>query len=244
MAMLRLGRRTVAILSATGACIFFLALSAQAQLSGRHVDAAGFSTVDEAALGDTLLSSIGLFGRSSQLTVGGGVGIAGGALRGYLGSNVEAIGSRWSIGAGFARSIATRELAGPLRGVLGGEVLAAAVHSVYPPHEIASVGLTAPLGVSLGDPSGPSLGLYATPYAEAGAGRQWRSTGCAPGGATCYTLSDVGLTHALGVGTELRLSFGRLSASALLSDVVNRRGPSRHSFPDNLAIGVTYRLGR
>lgn len=128
-----------------------------------------------------MLASVGLFVSSSQYTVGGGIGVAGGALRGYAGGIPGERRSRWALGAGYARSIATRELAGPLRGVIGGELLAAVRHTFYAPHEVAAIGLTVLLGLSVGDPSGPSLGLYATPYAEAGAGRQWASAPCAQG---------------------------------------------------------------
>lgn len=239
--MLRLGR-SVAILGAASACILFVTASAHAQLSGRHAGTGVFSTVDEAALGDTLLASVGLFVSSDQFTAGGGIGLAGGALRGYAGGVAGHSGARWSLGAGYARSIATRQLAGPLRGVIGGEVLAAVRHTPYAPHEAAAIGLTAPLGLSVGDPSGLSLGLYATPYAEEGATRQWVRAPCGQG-LVCYTLGDVGLTHAVGVGAGMRLSFGRFSAGIMFADML-RTSRQQAFYPGEAAIGLTYRLGR
>ena len=239
--MFRLGR-SMTILGVASACILGVTASAHAQLSGRHAGAGLFSTVDEAALGDTLLASVGLFVSADNYTAAGGIGVAGGALRGYAGGIGGPRGVRWSLGASYARAIATRQLAGPLRGVIGGELLGAVRHTFYAPHEAAAIGLTAPVGLSLGDPSGPSLGVYATPYAETGVVRPWVSAPCGQS-YPCYTLGDVGLTHALGVGAGMRLSFGRLSAGIMFADML--RTSRRHLFyPGDAAIGLTYRLGR
>src|SRR5205814_1512733 len=82
----------------------------------------------------------------------------------------------------------------------------------YAPHDAGALRLTAPIGVSLGDPSGASLGFYAAPYAESGLLRQFDSVpGCTTG--RCYALGGVVLQNAAGLGAGLRLSFGRLAAS-------------------------------
>lgn len=61
-------------------------------------------------------------------------------------------------------------------------------------------------------------------------------------GPSVPTLSDVGLTHALGVGAAMRLSFGRFSTGITVADVL--RTSRQHFYLGLGAIGLTYRLGR
>lgn len=220
--------------------MLFVPARMHAQLSGQHAGAGGLSTVDEAALGDARLASVGLFLGSNDYIAGGGIGLAGGALRAYAGGVPQRRGARWTAGVGYARSIATRELTGPIRGIVGGELLGRVGHTPFAPHEAAAISLTAPVGVSFGVPSGQSLGLYAAPYAEAGVVRRWVPAPCAQG-LICQTLGDVGSTHALGIGAGMRLSFGRFSAGILFGDVLER-GPRLVDVGDT-RLGFTYRLG-
>ena len=237
--MLRFSR-AVRLLGASVACMLFGTTRLHAQLSGRHVGGSGFSTIDEAALGDTVLSSVGFFLGAHEYTAGGGIGAAGGAFRGYAGTAAETGGKEWSVGAGYARSLATRELPGQIHVTLGGELLGGVRHTPVAPREAGAIDMTVPLGLSFGSPSGPSLGFYAAPYAEAGAGRQWVNAPCGQG-LQCSTLGDVGLTHALGVDAGIRMAFGRFSAGFMLLDVLER---GRWPFDvGGGVIGLTYRIG-
>lgn len=231
----------VVVLGASIACMLFGPARTQAQLIGRHIGGTGFSTIDEAALGDTVLASVGFFLGANEYTGGGGMGVAGGAFRGYAGGADNSRG-QWSVGAGYARSLATRELAGNMYATVGGELLGGVRHTRFAPHEVGAIDLTAPLGLIFGNPSGPSLGFYAAPYAEAGVGRQWVNNAPCGQVPACSTLSDVGLTHALGMDAGFRLSFGRFSAGFMLSDVLVR-GRRPFEVGDGV-IGLTHRIGQ
>src|SRR4051812_12132282 len=91
---------------------------AGAQLAGRHSGGADFTPVDAAALGDTRLGSIGVFLGGGVIAGGGGWGLAGGALRGAIGKGTY----RWSMGAGYAKTLGTRALTHTLEGTIGGEL--------------------------------------------------------------------------------------------------------------------------
>ena len=234
--------RVMALLGVSAACtlLLLLPMRTQAQLTGRHIGGTGFATIDEVALGDTVLASVGFFLGASEYTAGGGIGVAGGALRGYAGGADNSRG-QWSVGAGYARSLATRELPGRIYLAAGAELLGGLTHIRGATHEAGSIDLTAPLGLSFGNPSGPSLGFYAAPYAEAGLGRQLVNAPCAQG-LQCSALGGVGLSQALGLDAGIRVSFGRFSAGFMLRDVLER-GPRPFEVGDGV-IGLTYRIGQ
>ena len=139
---------------------------ARVQLFGTRSGAVGVATVDAAALGDSLRSSLGLFA-GGTLVVAAGVGAFGGALRGYIGSEPNRLRTPYVVGMGYARTLATRDLVGPLRAAMGAELLGGFRHEPYAPRDAGALSLTAPIGLSLGNPSGTSLGLDAAPYVEA-----------------------------------------------------------------------------
>ena len=214
---------------------------AHAQIFGYRSGAMDFAPVDAAALGDTLRASIGLFAGSNEYVGAAGIGLAGGALRGYVGGLSAYRGYRGLLAAGYARTLAARTLAGPIHGTIGGELAGGYRHLEYAPHDAGGLHLTAPIGVSLGDPSGASLGFYAAPYAESGLLRQFDSVpGCTTG--RCYALGGVVLQNAAGLGAGLRLSFGRLAAELRIFDVIRRGGAFYYG--DGGSIGFTYRLAR
>jgi hypothetical protein len=78
--------------------------SARAQFYGTHSGAVDLATVDASALGDTLRSSLGLFA-ADQWVIAGGVGVLGGSLKGYLGSDPNRVGFPYALGVGYARTI-------------------------------------------------------------------------------------------------------------------------------------------
>lgn len=234
-------RRVLVVVAAASAFVLTSSARANAQLAGYHSGSVNFAPVDAAALGDTLPASVGLFATANEYVAAGGVGAAAGALRGYAGGYPGYYGVRWTLGAGYARTFTARDLAGPLYGSFGSELIVGFRHMDRAPRDAGALRLTAPLGVSLGDPSGASLGIYAAPYAESAVMRRLVvPSNCA---SPCHvTFTDVGLQSAVGVGAGLRIALGRLSAELMFHDV----GPSsrRPYLGDESAIGFTYRLGR
>ena len=212
---------------------------ARAQLYGTHSGAADLSTVDASALGDTLRSSLGFF-LADQWVITGGVGVLGGSLKGYLGSDPNRLGFPYALGVGYARAIAAHGLVGPLQGAIGTELVAGFRHGPFAPRDAGAVNLTVPVGVSLGDPSSTSLGLYAAPYVESGIMRVREKV---PGSCTPYCsirLSDTGLWNVAGVGVGGRAAIRRFSFELLFRDVQlhNRRFYWRGGG----AVGFAYRL--
>jgi hypothetical protein len=215
--------------------------SARAQFYGTHSGAVDLATVDASALGDTLRSSLGLFA-ADQWVIAGGVGVLGGSLKGYLGSDPNRVGFPYALGVGYARTIAAHVLVGPLHGAIGTELVAGFRHEPYAPRDAGALNLTVPVGVSLGDPSSTSLGLYAAPYVESGLMRVWETV---PGSCTPYCnsrLSDTRLWNVAGVGVGGRAAIRRFSFELLFRDVQlhNRRLYWRGGG----AVGFAYRLGR
>src|SRR5689334_21077870 len=105
-----------------------------AQLYGVHSGAVDLATVDAAALGDTARSSLGLFAANTWV-LAGGVGVLGGSLRGYVGSQPNRLGTPYMLGVGYARTIASHDLVGPLQGAIGTELVAGFRHTVYAPRD-------------------------------------------------------------------------------------------------------------
>ena len=213
----------------------------RAQLYGVHSRAVDLATIDAAALGDTLPSSAGLFA-ADQWVVGAGVAAFGGALRAFVGSERQRVGIPYALGMGFARTIAAHDLLGPLHGAIGTELVAGFQHLAYAPHDAGALSLTAPLGLSIGDPSSTSLGLYAAPYVESGVMRSWESDpqSCSP--YCTFRLSDTGIRSAAGLGVGGRAALGRWSLELFFRDV---RFRNRQFYSvDEGALGVTYRLSR
>lgn len=211
---------------------------ATAQLAGRHVGGADFAPVDATALGDTRPASIAVFTNADAIGVGAGWGLAGGAMRGYLGAN----GYHVAVGGGYARTLAERRLARGFVGTFGGELVGGYNHVFERrPDDSGALRLTMPLGLSLGDPSGTSLGLYAAPYAEAGVLRRLEvsPTGCNP---YCrYVLGGPTLRSAVGAGIGMRGAFRRVGAEVIFRDMSPKgRGVAPLS---DVMLGFTYRLG-
>lgn len=234
-------QRFLILLGAASAMTLLPFAPVRAQLYGVHSGAVDLATVDAAALGDTLRSSVGLF-TAGQWVVAGGIGAFGGALRAYVGSESNRVGIPYALGMGYARTIAAHDLLGPLHAAIGTELVAGFRHEPYAPHDAGAVSLTAPIGLSVGDPSSTSLGLYAAPYVESGMMREWEKDpqSCTP---YCnYRLSDTGLRSAAGVGIGSRAALGRWSLELLFRDV---RWHNRQFYAAGEgALGVTYRLGR
>jgi hypothetical protein len=228
-------------LGATSAISLVPSDSARAQLYGRHSGAVDLATVDASALGDTLRSSLGFF-MADQWVIAGGVGALGGSLKAYLGSDPNRLGFPYKLGVGYARTIAAHDLAGPLHGAIGAEVVAGFRHGPFGPRDAGALNLTVPVGVSLGDPSGTSLGFYAAPYAESGLTRAWEAV---PGSCTPYCssrLSDTRLSSVAGVGVGGRAAIRRFSLELLLRDV---RVHNRRLYAGvEGAVGLAYRLDR
>jgi len=215
--------------------------SGHAQLYGVHSGAVDLAAIDAAGLGDTLPSSVGFFS-TGQWVLAGGVGAFGGALRGYVGSEFSRVGIPYALGLGYARTIAARDLVGPLHGAIGSELVAGFRHEPHAPNDAGAVSLTIPVGLSVGDPSSTSLGLYAAPYLESGMMRAWEKVpaSCAP---FCnYRLGDMGFRSAAGVGIGTRAAAGRWSLELFLRDV-RWNARSIRELAEG-ALGVTYRLGR
>jgi len=215
--------------------------SARAQRYATHSGAANLSTVDASPLGDTLRSSLGFF-LANQWVIAGGVGVLGGSLKGYFGSNPERLGFPYSLGVGYARAIAAQGLGGPLHGAVGAELVAGFRHGPYHPDDAGAINLTVPVGVSVGNASSTSLGLYAAPYVESGIMRAWEIV---PGSCTPYCssrLGDARLRSISGVGVGGRAAIRRFSLELLFRDV-QLRHRRLYSLGDG-ALGIAYRLGR
>jgi hypothetical protein len=231
------------LLTAGAACVALSIPSARAraQAFGIHSRAVDFAPVDAEALGDTLRSSIGLFA-GDEIGAAVGVGAWGGSLR-VLGGMIEPIsGSGMLVGMGYARSLATSDLAGPLHGTLGAELRGGFRHEHYASQDAGALRLTAPLGVSLGHPSGSSLGLYAAPYVESAVMRPWLVTqpGCTQ--FCSRTLGDVGLQSAMGFGVGFRAALQRFAVELSYSDVTWHR--TQFYGQGQASLGLTYRLGQ
>ena len=234
-------RGFLVLVGAASAITLFPTAPVGAQVYGVHSGAVDLATVDAASLGDTLRSSVGFF-TASNWVIAGGVGAFGGALRAYLGSEFDRVGTPYALGLGYARTIAAHDFFGPLRGAIGTELVAGFRHEPRAPRDAGAVSLTAPIGLSVGDPSGTSLGLYAAPYVESAMMRAWERDlqSCTP---YCnYHLGDTGLRSAAGVGIGGRAAVGRWALELSLRDIQWNSGPFyRLSYG---AAGVTYRLSR
>jgi hypothetical protein len=174
--------------------------------------------------------------------IAGGVGGFGGALRAYLGSEFERVRTPYALGLGYARTITAYDFFGPLHGAIGTELVAGFRHEPRAPRDAGAVSLTVPIGLSVGNPSGTSLGLYAAPYVESAIMRAWERDlqSCTP---FCnYRLGDTGLRSAAGVGIGGRAAVGRWSLELFLRDVQWNRRPFYRLGEG--ALGVTYRLSR
>jgi hypothetical protein len=209
-----------------------------AQLVGRRSGAVSFAPTDAAALGDSSLSAVGL-SVGDYYTLGGGMGVGKGAIRGYIGAVPD---QEWNAlaAAAYARTLATRTLRGPLRGSIGTEIDAGFRYYARGLGNTGAVSLTMPVGTTLGNPSRASLGIYLAPYAETNLRRQ-QVGGCTQ---TCdYRLGGVGVSGAFGSGFGVRLSAGRISASALIRDILST-GPRVLRGDGDLTLGLSLRLGR
>ena len=109
--------RLLLLLSAASAMTAVPSGTGYAQHYGVNNRAVDLATVDAAALGDTLRSSVGLFA-AGEWVVAGGVGALGGAFRAYLGSSPNRFGVPFAIGMGYARTIAAHDLARALHGAI------------------------------------------------------------------------------------------------------------------------------
>src|SRR5689334_8605543 len=228
-------------LAAAGAMALVPSGPARAQIYGTHSGAVDLATVDASALGDTLRSSLGFFA-ADQWVIAGGVGVLGGSAKGYLGSDPNRLGFPYAIGVGYARTIAAHGLVGPLHGAIGTELVTGFRHGPFLPHDAGALRLTVPVGVSLGDPSSTSLGLYAAPYVESGIMRVWETV---PGSCTPYCnsrLSDTGVWNVAGVGVGGRAAIRRFSFELLIRDLRVHNG--RLYGGGGGAVGFAYRLGR
>ena len=230
--------RLFAVLGLASANALIPDAAARAQLYGVRSGAAHLTTVDAAAIGDTVRSSVGLF-VGGPIAVAAGIGAFGGALRVSIGSEVNLPAN--SLGVGYARTFAWRDLSGPVHVAIGTELVGGFRHEPSAVGNAGALNLAAPLGVSLGDPSGTSLGVYAAPYVEAGLMRVVERVGaCTP---FCnYRWSDVGLHSAAGIGLGARVALGRLSLELFLRDARWNR-QQVYGLADG-TLGVTYRLGR
>lgn len=227
--------RLVAVLTTAIVLVASVGSRAGAQLAGHRSGGADFTPVDAAALGDMRLGSVGLSLGEGVIAGGGGWGLAGGALRGAGGANAY----RWSLGAGYARTLGTHALTHSLEATLGGELFGGFGHEDRQPQsDLGTVRLTIPLGVSIGDPSGTSLGLFAAPYAESGIARRWRAVGCDP---YCrYERTGASADYALGTGAGVRASLGRFGLELMFPDIAVARRAPHLSEP---ALGLSYRMG-
>ena len=236
--------RILTVLGAVSAASLVPLTAVRAQIYGVHSGAVDLMTVDAAALGDTVKSSVGLFA-SNELTVAGGVGVLGGSLRAYVGSQPNRFGIPYVLGAGYARTLAAHDLLGPLHGVIGAELVGGFRHETNRPHEAGALNLTIPAGLSFGNPSGTSLGFYAAPYVESGLMRFWQSVPgpCTPYSGCDYQLSDTRLQSVAGVGLGGRAALGRFSLELLFRDV-RWKGGRLLATGGESELGLTYRLGR
>ena len=233
--------RLLLLLSAASAMTAVPSGTGYAQHYGVNNRAVDLATVDAAALGDTLRSSVGLFA-AGEWVVAGGVGALGGAFRAYLGSSPNRFGVPFAIGMGYARTIAAHDLARALHGAIGTELVAGFRHDVFAPRDAGALRLTVPVGLSLGNPSRTSVSLYAAPYVESGIMRIWEqdTPSCTP---YCnYRLGDQKLRSAAGLGVGSRIALGRWALEILLRDMGWQDG--HFDGGGEGALGVTYRLGR
>jgi hypothetical protein len=190
------------------------------QLAGRNSGIPTFAAVDAAALGVTRPASVGLSVGDTQYAGQAGFGVRGGSLLGFA----AAAKYSWSIGGGYAQTLATGELGSAIHTSIGGELVGGYRHSSGG-LDGGALNLTVPLALTFGDPNrplreGPSLALYAAPYAEGGSEKA---------------------NYALGIGAGTRLSFGRLAIEFMYRDFGARR---RWDWLDVSMLGVSYRLGR
>lgn len=232
--------RPLAAAAVFGTAVVLRPAPARAQSFGIHTRAVNTAAVDAAALGDTLRASVGLYDNDNGLGATGGVAAWRGALRAYVGRRVGINETNYNLALGYARSLATRDLAGPLRGTFGAEVVGGYLHESYTPQDQGGLRVTAPLGMSLGDPSSSSLGVYVAPYAESGIMRVFVPV---PNGCSRFCdsrLGDTGLHGAAGVGLGARASMGPLSLELMSRDITHRSDFFGYS---ESALGITYRLG-
>lgn len=198
-----------------------VARPAAAQVAARYTGIATFASVDAAALGVTRPASVGLSVTSDQYAGQAGLGVGGGSLLGFAGVGQYS----WSIGGGYAQTLATGKLGSAIYSSIGGE-LVGGYRRFSGAYNGGALNLTVPLALTFGDPNrpllkGPSLALYAAPYAAAGgSGRA---------------------NYALGVGAGARVSLGRFAVEFMYRDFSAQR---RWQWLDVSTLGVSYRLGR
>lgn len=210
--------------------------SANAQLTGSSNGAALFSPVDASALGVSRLSSVGLSLTDAQFVVGGGLGMAGGSLRGYAGGGAFA----WSTGLGYASTFVRRSLAdGRLHGTIGGQLTGGYRHESYT-SEAGALNMTVPVGVRVGNPDGRSLTVYAAPYVELGVER-FRVNHCSYNEQCYQTSRNPEGTYGGGIGLGARASAGRFALGILARDFGDRTHLVRSPF--TLALGFSFQLG-
>lgn len=219
------------LLVVAGALSFVPRSNIRAQIhgTGRITGAIPLVPVDASAVGATRGSSIGLFVTQGAYGAGVGMGVAGGALRGSL----DGSANRYSGGVGFARTLVKRSLAGAVYALVGGQLSAGYLHTVYHPHDAGAVDLTIPVGIALGEPDSYSFTAYVTPYAEVGMMRitHWS---CPPFGGCRFSTGNTELVHGLSAAAGTRVSINRFSidlavpnAGALTLGLVYRVGPPR-----------------
>jgi hypothetical protein len=227
------------------ALTFSLAIStsAAAQIAGTANEVAQFAPVDASALGVTRGASIGLSAGNTEYVVNGGVGLGGGSLRGFVGAHREAL----SLGAGFAQTFAARPLTSGIHASVGGQLVGGYQYNRYGPHNSAALNLTIPLALTLGDANrpaieGPSLALYAAPYAELGMMHTYTFDCPVP---TQCSLDDKGLggIAAAGIGAGTRASFGRFALEIMLRDFFSRDLHWQKGGGSG-TLGLSYRLGQ
>jgi len=230
--------RVLATLGVAGIVTLSRREVAAAQLAGSRSGAVSFAPTDQVALGDSSHKSLGLAIGSAIYSLGGGTGIGKGALRAYLGTLPIGYGARWLAALGYAQTLATRTLIGPVRASLGAQATAG---FRYEGVDAGAFGLTTPLGATLGAPSSASLGFYLAPYVETNLMRRWVASYC-PQGCRHY-LAGASLSGAAGTGFGVRLSASRISLSAMAPDMLDKGSRLRRP-GDDLSIGLTIRLGR
>jgi hypothetical protein len=221
-----------------------LSTSAAAQITGTSTEVTRVAPVDASALGVTRGASLGLSVGDAEYVLGAGFGLADGSLRGFLGGEQ----GRWSLGAGYARTVTAHRVGRGMQSSVGGELVVGYRYDRYSPHNSAAVGLTIPFALTFGDgnrPSieGPSIAIYAAPYLEAGMMHPNAISACAPP-FTCPSYRDKGMgaVSAMGVGAGSRISFGRFAFELIMRDFVDRN--FRWDGGHGAALGLSYRLGR
>lgn len=229
--------RVVLFLAGTSVLALVPSRSAIAQLAGRSTGAAIFSPVDASALGVSRLSSVGLSLTDAEFVVGGGLGMAGGSLRGYAGTGNFA----WSTGLGYSSTFVRRSLAnGLLHGTIGGQLTGGYRHRSYS-DDAGALNMTIPVGLPAGDPNEKSLMVYAAPYAELGA-EQSRVGSCYYNASCTEPAWARKATEGVGVGLGARASVGRFAIGAFARDV----GGRRHLLQDwtIVSLGLSFQLGK